>query len=68
MFHLVHEKKNCTHCLKIKINGKKLSRFKFYFPGLLGTSTLSKLKKLKIYNWTSELIPFSHMGNQMEWS
>ena len=26
-----------THCSKIKINGKKLSRYQFYFLGLLGT-------------------------------
>ena len=69
MFHLVHENNNCTHCLKMKISGKKLSsRFKFYFPGLLGTSPLSKQEtEKKIYNWTSEIIPFIHMGNHTDY-
>ena len=30
------------HCLKMKMNSKKLSRFQFYFPGLLETSPMSK--------------------------
>ena len=25
-----------THCSKMKMNGKKLSRFQFHFSGLLG--------------------------------
>ena len=29
---------NLAHCSKLKLNGKKLSRFQFQFPGLLGTS------------------------------
>ena len=27
-----------AHCSKMKMNGKKLSKFQFHFPGLLGTS------------------------------
>ena len=30
------------HCSKLKMNAKKLSRFQFHFPGLLGTSPMSK--------------------------
>ena len=46
-----------AHCSKVKMNDKKLSRWQFHFPGLLGTSLMSKLEK-KIYNWTLEIIPF----------
>ena len=31
-----------AHCLKIEMDGKKLSRFQFNYPGFLGTSTMSK--------------------------
>ena len=31
-----------AHCSKVKMNGKKLSKFQFHFPGLLGTSPMSK--------------------------
>ena len=55
-----------THCSKVKMNGKKLSKFQFHFPGLLGTSQMSKQETKKIYNWTSEIIPFIHMGKQMD--
>ena len=39
-----------SHCLKIKMNGKKLSRFQFNFPWLLGTSTMSKQEKFLSMN------------------
>ena len=39
------------------MNGKKLSRFQFHFPGLLGTSRMSKQETFFFYNWTSEIIP-----------
>ena len=57
-------KSTCAHRSKLKINGKKLSRFQFHFPGLLGTSPMSKQDTKKIiYNWTLEIIPFLHFGN-----
>jgi hypothetical protein len=31
-----------THCSKLKMKGKKLSRFQFHFPELLATSPMSK--------------------------
>ena len=31
-----------SHCSKMKMNVKKLSRFQFNFPGLLGLSPVSK--------------------------
>ena len=31
-----------SHCSKVKMNGKKLNKFQFHFPGLLGTSLMSK--------------------------
>ena len=36
------------HCSKLKMNGKKLSKFQFHFPGLLGTSLMSKQETKKI--------------------
>ena len=35
-----------THCSKMKMNGKKLSRFQFNSPGLLGTSPMSKQERI----------------------
>ena len=37
-------KVHISHCSKMKMNGKKLSRFQFHFhfPGILGTSMMSK--------------------------
>ena len=31
-----------SHCLKLKLNAKKLSRFQFHFPGLLETLPILK--------------------------
>ena len=53
-----------TYCSKMKMNSKKLSRFQFNFPGLLGTSLMSK--QFFFYNWTLEIIPSIHLGKQME--
>ena len=39
---IITTKKNTTHCSKVKMNGKKLSKFQFHFPWLLGTSPMSK--------------------------
>ena len=45
---------------------KKLSRFQFYFPRLIGTSPMSKQETFFFYNWTSEIIPFICFGKQMD--
>ena len=38
------------------MKGKKLRRFQFHFPGLLGT-----FPNFFFYNWTSEIIPFIYL-------
>jgi hypothetical protein len=38
-----------AHCSKVKMNGKKLSKFQFHFPGLLGTSPMLKQEKNFFY-------------------
>ena len=59
--------KYIPHCSKVKMNGKKLSRCLFYFPGLLGTSLMSKQEKTFFsYTWTSEIILFVCFGRQMD--
>ena len=35
------------HCLKMKMNGKNLSKFQFHFPGLLGTFPMLKQETKK---------------------
>ena len=60
-------KVHISHCSKMKVNGKKLSRLKFHFPGLLGTSLMSKQETIFFFhNWTSEIIPFIRFGKQMD--
>ena len=56
-----------AHCSKMKMNGKNLSQFQFHFPGLLGTSLMSKQEPIFFfYTWTLEIIPFIHFGKQMD--
>ena len=38
---------SCAHCSKIKMKEKKLSQSQFHFPGLLGTSLMSKQETKK---------------------
>ena len=49
-----------AHCPKMKMNGKKLSKFQFHFPELPRTSLMlkHKTKKKRFDNWTLEIIPF----------
>ena len=54
-----------AHCSNMKMNGKKLIHFQFNYPGLLGTSPMSKKE---FYNWTLEKIPFIHLAKQMDGS
>ena len=51
---------------KLKMKGKELSRFQFYFPGLPGTFPMSKQELIFFYSWTLEIIPFIHFGKQMD--
>ena len=46
-----------SHCLKVKMNGKKLSKFQFHFTGLLATSLMLRNKKM-FYNWTTVLLVY----------
>ena len=55
-----------AHCSKMKMNCKKLSRFQFNFPWLLGTSPISKQETKKFCNWTLKIIPFIPLGKQMD--
>ena len=54
-----------THCSKMKMNGKKLNKCQFHFSGLLGTSPMSKQETKIIYNWTSEIIPYIRLREQL---
>ena len=47
-----------THCLRLKMNGKKLSQFQFHFPGLLETSPMSKQETEKISIGDNPIYPF----------
>ena len=38
-----------THCLKLKMNDKKLSRFQFHFPGLLGCQNIYPIIEKKSF-------------------
>ena len=54
-----------SHCSKVKMNGKKLNKFQFHFPGLLGTLPMSKQKTFFFYSWTLE-IPFIRFGKHTD--
>ena len=58
-----------THCLKLKMIGKKLSWFQFHFPGLLETLPMLKQETFFFfffYNWTSEIIPLICFVKQID--
>ena len=52
------------HCLKMKMNGQKRSKFQYHFTGLLGTSLMLKQETEK--SWTLEIIPFICLNKQID--
>ena len=48
-----------SHCPKLRMNGKKPSKFQFHFPGLLKACSMLKKKDfLNSLTWTLEIIQF----------
>ena len=54
-----------THCPKMKMNGKKLSKFQFYFSGLLiAYPMLKNEKNVSVNSWGNPIYPISDPDGQ----
>ena len=61
-----HERlKFYSHCGKMKMKGKKLSKCQFHFPGLL-EAVLKLIFFFFLLAWTSEIIQFIRFENHMD--
>ena len=58
-----------TNCSKMKMNGKKTEPVPIQLPkASTNFPNLKTRNDFFFYNWTSKIIPFIHLGKQMDWT